>query len=150
MIRAATEADAPAIAEIQARAWRWAYSDFLDEDAMPVPSERLEFWQDVVAGGTLRVFDQDGVVAGYAYVTGDQLEGLYVDPGAQGAGVGAALHDDALARIAATGHERAWLYVFVDNAQGRAFYEHRDWRREGEPVREPHWHGAAYRYERAL
>ena len=44
VIRAATEADAPAIAEIQARAWRWAYSDFLDEDAMPVPSERLERW----------------------------------------------------------------------------------------------------------
>jgi len=150
VIRAATEADAPALAEIQARAWRWAYSDFVAYDDMPVAEERLERWRGNVAQGRLRVFDQDGTVVGYASVDGDQLTSLYVDPAAQGAGVGARLHDDALERLRAEGQTRAWLWVFTANEQGRAFYEHRGWRAVGEPHREPHWVGDALRYERAL
>jgi len=150
VIRAATEADAPALAEIQARAWRWAYSDFVAYDDMPVAEERLERWRGNVAQGRLRVFDQDGTVVGYASVDGDQLTSLYVDPAAQGAGVGARLHDDALEQLRAGGCSTAWLWVFTANAQGRAFYERRGWRAVGEPHREPHWVGDALRYERAL
>ena len=150
MIRAATEADAAALAEIQARAWRWAYSDFVDHDDMPVAAERLERWRDNVAHGRLRVFDQDGTVVGYASVHGDQLTSLYVDPAAQGAGVGGLLLTDAEERLRAGGSTVAWLWVFVANAQGRAFYERRGWRAVGEPHREAHWVGEALRYERAL
>ena len=150
MIRAATEADAPAIAEIQARAWRWAYSDFVGHDDMPVAEERLERWRGNVAQGRLRVFDQDGTVVGYASVDGDQLTSLYVDPAAQGAGVGGRLLDDAEERLRAGGHAVAWLWVFVANEQGRAFYERRGWRAVGEPHRAAHWVGDALRYERAL
>jgi len=35
VIRPATEADAPVIADIQARTWRWAYGDFIAPDDMP-------------------------------------------------------------------------------------------------------------------
>jgi GNAT superfamily N-acetyltransferase len=150
VIRAATEADAPALAEIQARAWRWAYSDFVDYDDMPVAAERLERWRGHVAGGGVRVFDQDGTVVGYASVAADQLTSLYVDPAAQGAGVGGRLLDDALDRLRAAGHAVAWLWVFIANAQGRAFYERRGWRVIGEPHRAEHWVGDAIRYERPL
>ena len=54
---------------------------------------------------------------------------LYVDPAAQGAGVGRRLLADAQERIRAAGHARAWLYVFADNAHGCAFYERHGWRR---------------------
>jgi GNAT superfamily N-acetyltransferase len=150
VIRAATEADAPAIAEIQARAWRWAYSDFVDHDDMPVADERLERWRAHVARGGVRVFDQDGTVVGYAGVAENQLTSLYVEPGAQGAGVGGRLLDDAQERLRAGGHAVAWLWVFVANAEGRAFYERRGWRPVGDPVRAEHWVGEALRYERSL
>jgi GNAT superfamily N-acetyltransferase len=150
VIRAATEADVAAITDIEARAWRWAYSDFVDPDAMPIADERVERWRAQVATGRVCVFDQDGAVVGYASVDGDQLRSLYVDPAAQGAGVGARLHDDALERVRAGGHALAWLWVFTANAQGRSFYERRGWRAVGEPHREPHWVGDALRYERSL
>ena len=60
MIRGATEADAPVIADIQARTWRWAYSDFIADDDMPVAAERVPAWREHIAGGGVRVFDQDG------------------------------------------------------------------------------------------
>ena len=88
MIRAATEADAPVIADIQARTWRWAYSDFIADDDMPVAAERVPAWREHIAGGGVRVFDQDGTVVGYSAVQDDELKSLYVDPAAQGAGVG--------------------------------------------------------------
>ena len=150
MIRAATEADVAAITDIEARAWRWAYSDFVDYDAMPIAEERVERWRGHVAAGRVRVFDQDGAVVGYASVDDHQLTSLYVDPAAQGAGVGARLHDDALERLRAGGHSAAWLWVFTANDQGRAFYERRGWRAVGDPHREPHWVGEALRYEREL
>ncbi|MDP9344714.1 MAG: GNAT family N-acetyltransferase [Actinomycetota bacterium] len=150
MIRAATGADAPALAEIQARAWRWAYSDFVDHDDMPVAGERLARCHADVVGGGVRVFDQDGAVVGYASVHDDQLTSLYVDPPAQGAGVGGRLLEDAEGRLRAGGHALAWLWVFTANAQGRAFYERRGWRAVGEPYRAEHWVGDAQRYERAL
>ncbi|MGZ4269393.1 MAG: N-acetyltransferase family protein [Solirubrobacteraceae bacterium] len=150
MIRAAREADARAIAEIHARAWRWAYSDFIDIEDMPVAAEGSERWRERIAVGGVRVLDQDGVVVGYASVDDDQLTGLYVDPGAQGAGVGARLHDDAVARLRAGGHVRAWLWVFAANEHGRAFYEHRGWAAVGEPTEHEGWTAPAYRYERDL
>ena len=150
MIRAATEADAPAIADIQARAWRWAYSDFIDHDDMPVAEERVERWRARIAEGGLRVFEQDGVVVAYAGVADDQLAGLYVDPAAQGAGVGGRMLADAEERLRAAGVRRAWLWVFAANAHGRAFYERRGWAAVGAPTEHEGWAAPAYRYEREL
>ena len=53
----------------------------------------------------MRVFDQDGTVVGYAAVQDDELKSLYVDPAAQGAGVGRpAARRRAGARSARAGH----------------------------------------------
>jgi GNAT superfamily N-acetyltransferase len=150
VIRPATGEDAAALAAIQARAWRWAYGDFVDPDRMPVASEREPRWREVAASGSLRVFDQDGAVVGYAGVDADQLSGLYVDPPAQGAGVGGRLLADAEARLRAAGHARAWLWVFEANAHGRHFYERRGWSAVGDPVRRDGWAAPALRYEREL
>lgn len=150
MIRAATEADAPVIADIQARTWRWAYGDFIAPDDMPVAEERVPVWREHIAGGGVRVFDQDGTVVGYAAVQGDELKGLYVDPAAQGAGVGGRLLADAVELIRAAGHARAWLYVYAENAHGCAFYERHGWEAVGGLVGEGKWRAPGRRYERDL
>jgi ribosomal protein S18 acetylase RimI-like enzyme len=150
VIRAATEADAPAIAEIQARAWRWAYSDFIAEEEMPVAAEREAIFRELIATGAVRVFDQGGTVAGYASIRDDELTSLYVDPAAQGAGVGSRLLADAQERIEAAGHARAWLYVYADNAQGCAFYERHGWTAVGDLLGVGRWRAPGRRYERDL
>lgn len=150
MIRAATEADAPALASIQARSWRWAYGHFIAFEEMPIAAESEPGLREMAASGAVRVFEQDATVVGYAAVDGDELRSLYVEPAAQGAGVGTRLLADAEDRIRAAGHARAWLYVYADNARGRAFYERHGWRRVGDLVGAGRWRAPGYRYEREL
>jgi GNAT superfamily N-acetyltransferase len=150
VIRPAVDADAEAIAEIQARTWRWAYGDFIAEEDMPVAAERVPRWREHIAGGGVRVFDQDGTVVGYAAVGGDELTGLYVDPVAQGAGVGSRLLADAEERMRAAGHARAFLLVYADNAHGCAFYERHGWAPVGGLLGVGEWRAPGRRYERDL
>jgi GNAT superfamily N-acetyltransferase len=150
VIRRATVEDAAAIASIQARGWRWAYGNFIAPEDMPVVAEREPVFRELVSTGTVRVFDQDGTVVGYASVADDELASLYVDPTAQGAGVGGRLLADAEERIRAAGHRRAWLYVYAENGQGRAFYERHGWRRVSGLVGEGRWRAPGYRYARDL
>ena len=107
-------------------------------------------WREHIAGGGVRVFDQDGAVVGYSAVQDDELKSLYVDPAAQGAGVGSRLLADAQERIRAAGHARAWLYVYAENAHGCAFYERHGWVPVGGLLGEGHWRAPGRRYERAL
>ena len=44
MIRPAADADARAIAELEVRAWRWAYVDVVAEEDMITVDERVERW----------------------------------------------------------------------------------------------------------
>ena len=150
MIRRATVDDAAAIASIQARGWRWAYGDFIAPQDMPVASEREPVYRELIPAGAFRVFDQDRQVVGFASVSDDELSSLYVDPPAQGAGVGSRLLADAVERIRSGGHRRAWLYVYADNGHGRAFYERHGWTRVGELVGVGRWRAPGYRYEREL
>jgi GNAT superfamily N-acetyltransferase len=150
VIRPATEADAPSLAQVQVRGWWRAYADFIPPEKMPEQEGCLARWRAAIPAGGVRVFDQDGAVAGYAYVRGDELAQLYVDPPAQGAGVGTLLLADAVERLRAEGHARAWLHVYADNEGGRAFYERHGWRRVGDLLGVGVWRAPGLRYERAL
>ena len=128
VIRAATEADAPAIADIQARTWRWAYSDFIADDDMPVAAERVPVWREHIAGGR-RARVRPGR-HGRRLRRGARRRAH--EPLRRSGGPGrrcraARLLADAQERLRAGGHARAWLYVFADNAQGCAFYERHGW-----------------------
>lgn len=168
MIRRARVEDADAIGALGGRAWARAYGDFLppeayDEDAV---ARRTVGWRERIAGGeTVLVFDLDGQIAGYAAVGpasdgGEegphvgQLGGLYVDPPAQGAGVGRALIDAADAALRAAGFTEAVLWVFTENEQARDLYERRGWVQEPDELSHglqgEHWVGPAVRYRRAL
>lgn len=132
MIRAAVADDAEAIDRVHVHAWARAYSDFVPPERMkseePV-EERVPRWRERMGHPVIRtwVWDQDGFVAGFACAGGGELLALYVDPAAQGAGVGTALLEHAERELRAAGAEEAKLWVFTANEHGRRFYEARGW-----------------------
>jgi GNAT superfamily N-acetyltransferase len=137
VIRPATDADARAIAELEVRAWRWAYTDVVAEEDMITVAERVQRWTGRSADGAF-VAEVGGRVVGVVQVHADRddpsaglLHGLNVEPAAQGAGVGAALYDHAIAQLRAAGFERAVLWVFEGNGHARGFYERRGWAPDG-------------------
>ena len=67
------------------------------------------------------VADQRGELAGYAMATATWLDHLFVDPGAQGTGVGGLLLD----AVKAVRPDGLCLWVFESNAAARAFYARR-------------------------
>jgi GNAT superfamily N-acetyltransferase len=126
--RRATRADAAAIAGVQARAWRHAFAEIVEPDRMPVPAEQEPRFADFIAGGgEVHVFDQDGRIVGFAVLVDAELRALYVDPPAQGAGVGSALLAAAVEALRAAGHAEAFLWTFEANGLARAFYERHGW-----------------------
>jgi GNAT superfamily N-acetyltransferase len=126
VIRPATDADARTIAELEARAWRWAYVDFVADEDMVSVDERLERWNGAEGDGAF-VAEVDGRVVGVVQVSENELKAWYVEPAAQGAGLGTALYDFACARLREAGHAEAVLWVFEGNGHARGFLERRGW-----------------------
>lgn len=146
MIRAAGPEDAAGIARVHVRAWRWAYGDILDPGTLADLSEGefAERWSEPLADPATQVWvaEVDGAVSGFASVRDGELTALYVDPAAQGAGVGTSLLREAGAAGART------LCVAEANEQARRFYERHGWAAAG-PGED--WRGLpTVRYERAL
>jgi GNAT superfamily N-acetyltransferase len=130
VIRPATAADARALAELEVRAWRWAYVDFVAEEDMPTVAERVERWSGAEGEGAF-VAEVEGRIMGVVQVVGDEVKALYVEPAAQGAGLGTALLDFACDRLRDAGHAEGVLWVFEPNGHARAFYERRGWAADG-------------------
>lgn len=128
MIRPATDADAGALAELEVRAWRWAYTDIVAEADMITVDERRARWsgQDGVF-----VAELDGRIVGVVQVASAEVKALYVEPAAQGAGLGTALYDYAIAALRADGAFAATLWVFEGNGHARGFFERRGWVADG-------------------
>lgn len=126
MIRPATDADARTIAELEARAWRWAYVDFVAEEDMVAVDERVARWSGAEGAGAY-VAEVDGRVVGVVQIAGDELKAWYVEPAAQGAGLGSALYDFACARLREAGYAEAVLWIFEGNGHARGFLERRGW-----------------------
>jgi L-amino acid N-acyltransferase YncA len=154
VIRPATDADARAIAELEVRAWRWAYVDFVAEEDMPAVADRAEAW-----AGEEGVFvaEVDGRVAGVVHVGPDAdadapqrgaLRALYVEPAAQGAGLGTSLYDFAREALRAAGYAEAVLWVFDGNGHARGFFERRGWTADG--ARQERLGTSELRYRQAL
>jgi ribosomal protein S18 acetylase RimI-like enzyme len=164
MLRPARPQDAAGLAEVQVRAWWAAYGDYVDPEllAEQTVAVRTARWRELLAGETARteVAEVEGRVAGFVAVGAVQhadpepglgeLLALYVDPPAQGAGLGRALLAAGEDRLRALGHDRAVLCVFVRNERARAFYAAHGWRQE-QPgvVLDDRW-SPEVRYRRSL
>lgn len=153
VLRAATLADVPAIAEIHVRAWQRTYRGmmpdaFLDDLA---PEQRYARWKGDVSAPDAEmtvIVAEDaslGRIVGFCSVCpqkhpepGDEalppageLYTMYVDTDAKGRGTGRRLIEAAEARMRAMGFTRGVLWMLADNAGARAFYERMGWRADG-------------------
>jgi GNAT superfamily N-acetyltransferase len=130
VIRRAARDDAEAIAVVHVRAWNHNYDGIVAREhlAARTVEERTERWLEWLGDPGVRVWvdEVEGEIAGFAAVTGHVLRGLYVDPAAQGAGVGSRLLGEAEAAGARE------LEVFAANGHARGFYEARGWRDDGD------------------
>jgi GNAT superfamily N-acetyltransferase len=121
VLRPATVADLPAIAELHIRVREASYP------SMPHgihPDHEARAW---VAGWDLATYEvwvaeAEGGLAGYARSDREWLDDLYVEPHHQGTGVGSALLDLVKAQRPAG----FCLWVFESNEPARAFYRARD------------------------
>ncbi|GAB4007563.1 GNAT family N-acetyltransferase [Nocardioides ultimimeridianus] len=113
-IRAAVPADIPRIAEVQLAA----------REASPMPpglhpvDEIRDYLATQLGPTEAWVAERDGRIVGYARVGPGWLHDLYVEPSAQGLGVGGALLD----LVKAQQPDGFCLWVFVSNAPARDFY----------------------------
>ncbi|HEX5925061.1 MAG TPA: GNAT family N-acetyltransferase [Baekduia sp.] len=137
MIRPATVADARALAELEVRAWRWAYVDIVAEPDMITVEEREARWSSAAIEGA-SVAEVQGRMVGVVQVGPDdddpsvgRLRGPDIEPAAQGAGIGTALYEHAVAQLRAAGFAEAVLWVFHANGHARGFYERRGWTTDG-------------------
>jgi GNAT superfamily N-acetyltransferase len=156
VIRPATVADARALAELEVRAWRWAYVDIVAEQDMITVDEREAHWSSAALDGAF-VAEVEGRVVGVVRVEpdGDESSGglavsgvaqegphpegdsvgrlgvLAVEPATQGAGVGAALYDHAVGRLRSAGFTDTVVWLFDGDGHAHGFYERRGWHADG-------------------
>ena len=144
MIRAATVADAPAIARVHVAAWAETYGHLLPTEALArrTVEGRRELWTRILAGdppdphrAEVVVLVSDGAVLGFAS-WGEQrddalrdqgfdgeISAIYLLRAAQGQGHGRALMAHAARELLARGHRGASLWVLRDNPSACGFYE---------------------------
>lgn len=118
-LRPAGRADLPAVADLHLRAREAAVP------AMPAVAFTAQQVADHVTGWDLDEREpwlalEGGRPLGYVMIHGPWLHSLYVDPDAQGRGIGSALIE-VVKGLRPRGFS---LYVFVSNTPARAFYAH--------------------------
>lgn len=131
VLRSATPDDVEAVARIWDTGWHDGHDGHVPDEltAVRTPASFRTRTADRVARTSVAVVD--GEVAGFVVVHDDELEQVFVDRGHRGTGVAVALMAEGLRRIAAAGHERAWLVAAAGNARARRFYEREGWTDEG-------------------
>ena len=135
MIRRARPDEAEALLRIQREAAVAAFAHVFPPERFPFPDDVVgPSWQRVLANPGVEVYiaEVDGEPVGSVSVGSGFLRTLYVLPSHQGAGVGSALHDHALGRLAALGEREAKLWTLEENHGAREFYERRGWTLNGE------------------
>lgn len=125
-IRPATDTDVEAMAGIWLRSALGAYAHIFPAEA---PKPTVAHLADQIArvGGGLVACDDAGALTGIVQTDAADLCHLYVDPSCWGRGIGAALHDAAVAALRDAGATTAWLWVLRKNDRARAMYERRGW-----------------------
>jgi GNAT superfamily N-acetyltransferase len=149
-LRETTPNDIDEVAALFLRCWRESYADVLPAHVIAVfdAASAGELWGRVLAapraGFRVVVAVVDGRVVGVTRMGRDPDEptvghvfSLYVDPDAQGLGIGGRLLAEADAWFRSQGLAEATLWVFEANDRARGFYGQRGWVPDGGTRVEP-------------
>lgn len=139
VVRAMTEADIDAVAEVHVRTWRAAYAGIMPDEVLdaldPAISAARRRERKMPDGAATVVAENDGEVVGFASFGPCRVQGtrdeydtrygevyaIYVRPEHWGTGAGRALM--AAASEALAGYPEFRLWVLEDNRRARRFYE---------------------------
>jgi GNAT superfamily N-acetyltransferase len=146
-VRAATVADAAAIAEVNVVSWQATYAHALPAEFLAAlsVSDYEARWQNNLANPAVTVcvaVNEDRVV-GYAVVSasrdedvvGDrvgELQAIYAHPDCWDTGVGSRLHEHVVDALSELGFCEATVWVLEQNDRARRFYERHSWVADGE------------------
>jgi GNAT superfamily N-acetyltransferase len=138
-LRRADAADAPALAEVYLRTRRATAGI----PAMVHSEAEVRAWiaGTVIARGQTWLAQAGEQQVALMVLSGDELDQLYVDPGHQGHGHGA-----ALLALAQALRDELTLWTFVANAGARRFYERHGFAPDGEPGSDNEEGAPALRY----
>ena len=136
-IRPATDADMAAVADLWHEGWHAGHAGHVpagltDRRTLAAFHERTPPRVGDTVVAVTDAMEAEGALVGFVMMVGDEVEQLFVAPAWRGTGVAAELLVEAEGRIAAAGHDRAWLAVVAGNARARRFYEKRGWLDEGD------------------
>ncbi|SEN62489.1 GNAT family N-acetyltransferase [Palleronia pelagia] len=133
-LRDASDDDADAIARLWHQGWIDAHAGLVPK-ALEATRTLPEFRARTRTLIPLtRVAWRDGSVAGFTMVKSDELYQMYVGEAARGTGIAPDLIRDAEGRIAAAGHDAAWLNCAIGNERAARFYRKCDWKYEARVI----------------
>lgn len=162
-LREAGPADLDAVATLFLACWRVSYAAVLPDPVIAVfdeasaralwrraletpPAGSVGIVAESTTSGVLGIIrmgcDPDEPSAGHVF-------SLYVDPAAQGLGVGGRLLDEATKRLRSAGRTQGTLWVFAANLAARSFYGHHGWEPDGGERVEPEFGEPELRLRRA-
>jgi len=145
LLREARPSDLEAVSGLFLACWRVSYAGVLPDHVIAMFDDdgARALWQRALenpkAGSVGIVAEQPGRgVVGVIRLGSDPGEpssghvfSLYVDPSAQGLGVGGRLLGEAERRFRDDGRAQATLWVFAANTASLRFYEHHGWHPDG-------------------
>jgi RimJ/RimL family protein N-acetyltransferase len=134
VFRPLTEADLPALLDLQEPAAVAGLAGVFPQDIHPFPRAAVtERWRDELADPTIAAYvaaDLERNLLGFAARRHDEILHFGTALDTWGSGVATWLLDELVATFAPEIH-RVRLWVFADNGRGRRFWEKAGWRTTG-------------------
>jgi GNAT superfamily N-acetyltransferase len=133
LLRPAAGADMGAVADLWHEGWHDGHAGHVPEGLTTLRT--LEAFHERTpkrVADTTVALDASGELLGFVMVVGDEVEQVFVGRAARGTGLAAELLGAAESRVAAAGHDEAWLAVVTGNTRARRFYERCGWRDAGD------------------
>ena len=130
-VRDAEPSDIAPLAQLWFDGWQDAHADILPLELKQARTLASFHERLVAALADVRTAGPQSYPLGFSLIKDDELYQLYVDAAARGTGLAARLIADAVQRIGAKGHRRAWLACAIGNERAARFYEKCGWHREG-------------------
>jgi len=131
LLRAGTDQDANAIADIWHRGWHDGHDGLVPPELVEARTEESFTRRARAKVEDTTVAVVEGEIAGFVLVADDEVELVFVSSAHRGTGVAPALIRAAERQVGEAGYSTAWLAVVAGNARARAFYERSGWVDEG-------------------